>query len=86
MQRLSNINSHFDEFEKIQESQVAPVSKVVKSKSEFFEDLSMPMANDLIAPCISIARNPLLAYQMTNKGNRIAIISTSHVGSNDLSA
>ena len=60
----------------------------VKSRCETARDLSMAYTPGVAHPCLEIEKDNELAYQYTNKGNRVAVISdgTAVLGLGDIGA
>lgn len=59
-----------------------------KTKLENFEDLSLAYSPGVAYPCKEIQSNPLLAHELTSKGNLVAVISngTAVLGLGDIGA
>lgn len=59
-----------------------------KTKLESFQDLSLAYSPGVAYPCKEIEANPLLAYELTSKGNLVAVISngTAVLGLGDIGA
>ena len=79
---------YFKESVKLHEKLKGKISITNKIKVESKEDLSLVYSPGVAEPCMEIHRNPERAYDLTMKGNTVAVISdgTAVLGLGDIGA